>query len=349
MTSSDTIALSSLDTMEYDIGLRYDLAIAVWTTGDTSGTTVMMQSGFNRFSGPGWEQAAGLPFTKGAHNPHLLFPSGYSMVPILFDAEIEGQRDIFLLQEDYMDTTLVNISEDPTADDINAHGYMTPFIVKSSSSSIYTYFDALAMEKIRGTDSMLVFDKGYDVLDTIRTPGTNRNISIGSTLMGAAGNGASVYAVWESDRTGISHIYGRQRFIPWLAVEEPPPNAFVLHQNFPNPFNPSTTLRYDIPVAAHVRLAVYDILGREATELVSAFESAGSHAVVWDGSGFSSGVLAISSKQSLISNGGSWPSGGNCMPMKRRCCRKTAAGNRICGELTCIRHWTPNGWSSSIP
>jgi hypothetical protein len=57
-----------------------------------------------------------------------------------------------------------------------------------------------------------------------------------------------------------------------------------LGQNVPNPFNPSTTLTYQIPEAQHVRLAVFDVGGRRVRTLVDRREAPGENAVVWDGS-----------------------------------------------------------------
>jgi len=61
------------------------------------------------------------------------------------------------------------------------------------------------------------------------------------------------------------------------------PAAFNLQQNYPNPFNPETVLRFDLPASAQVRLAVYDLLGREVKVLLSGSLPAGAHAVRWDG------------------------------------------------------------------
>ena len=61
------------------------------------------------------------------------------------------------------------------------------------------------------------------------------------------------------------------------------PEEFVLYNNYPNPFNPSTTISYNLPNANHTRLVVYNILGQEVRELVNGFYSAGKHEVVWDG------------------------------------------------------------------
>ncbi|MFA5831867.1 MAG: T9SS type A sorting domain-containing protein [Bacteroidota bacterium] len=67
------------------------------------------------------------------------------------------------------------------------------------------------------------------------------------------------------------------------------PTSFGLEQNFPNPFNPSTTIRYALPNSANVKLAIYDLLGREITTLVNEEQSAGWKEVEWNGSAFSSG------------------------------------------------------------
>lgn len=61
------------------------------------------------------------------------------------------------------------------------------------------------------------------------------------------------------------------------------PKNFALQQNYPNPFNPSTEIRYHLPQAAHVKLAIYDIHGREVKTLVDEFQSAGEKFVIWNG------------------------------------------------------------------
>ncbi len=62
------------------------------------------------------------------------------------------------------------------------------------------------------------------------------------------------------------------------------PTSFTLHQNFPNPFNPITTLRYDLPEDNFVILTVYDMLGRVVVQLVNTTQEAGFKLVQWDGS-----------------------------------------------------------------
>ena len=62
----------------------------------------------------------------------------------------------------------------------------------------------------------------------------------------------------------------------------PVPTEFALHNNYPNPFNPTTTIAYDLPQDGTVRLIIYDVMGREVTRLVNGFTPAGYHNVRWD-------------------------------------------------------------------
>lgn len=65
---------------------------------------------------------------------------------------------------------------------------------------------------------------------------------------------------------------------------------YHLFTNYPNPFNPTTTIRYDIPRAGMVNLKVFDILGREVAGLVQEFQPAGSYSVQMNASNLASGV-----------------------------------------------------------
>ena len=60
------------------------------------------------------------------------------------------------------------------------------------------------------------------------------------------------------------------------------PENYTLHQNFPNPFNPTTTLRYDLPEDAMTTIVVYDMMGRLVQTLVSGNKAAGYHSLKWD-------------------------------------------------------------------
>ena len=68
------------------------------------------------------------------------------------------------------------------------------------------------------------------------------------------------------------------------------PKEFALAQNYPNPFNPSTQIQFSLPVASHVKLEVFNILGQQVEMLIDGTMAAGEHSVTFDGSGRSSGI-----------------------------------------------------------
>ncbi|NQV49009.1 MAG: DUF3494 domain-containing protein [Candidatus Marinimicrobia bacterium] len=68
------------------------------------------------------------------------------------------------------------------------------------------------------------------------------------------------------------------------------PEVAILSQNFPNPFNPSTTIKYQLPVTSQVTLIITDMLGREVSVLVNNVQTAGNHQIVWDAQSFPSGT-----------------------------------------------------------
>jgi N-acetylneuraminic acid mutarotase len=72
--------------------------------------------------------------------------------------------------------------------------------------------------------------------------------------------------------------------------EEVEPKQFALYPNTPNPFNPSTTIRYSIPKSSEVTLTIYDLLGREIETLVNKNQTPGEYSVVWNGQVHPSGI-----------------------------------------------------------
>jgi hypothetical protein len=70
------------------------------------------------------------------------------------------------------------------------------------------------------------------------------------------------------------------------------PKEFALKQNAPNPFNPSTSISYDLPKACNVQLDIYNVLGQKVKTLVSGYQEAGSQTIFWDGSNSSGSPVA---------------------------------------------------------
>ena len=80
-------------------------------------------------------------------------------------------------------------------------------------------------------------------------------------------------------------VVGRRAFVDdEVQAGQELPTRFELFPNFPNPFNPATTVRYGLPTAEWVSLVVYNVLGEKVATLEAAADrAAGYHAVIWDG------------------------------------------------------------------
>jgi PKD repeat protein len=102
----------------------------------------------------------------------------------------------------------------------------------------------------------------------------------GFIIVGTIVNGTIVFGDKGASASGAAR----------LTVTPTLPDRFVLHQNTPNPFNPSTEISFDTPVAGPVRLTVYNLVGQEVEELVDQPLPAGSHRVRWNATGQSTGV-----------------------------------------------------------
>nr|MDK2851528.1 hypothetical protein [Candidatus Cloacimonadota bacterium] len=61
------------------------------------------------------------------------------------------------------------------------------------------------------------------------------------------------------------------------------PSVLALHSNYPNPFNPSTTINFSLPTKAQTRLVIYNVRGQKVKVLLSDTLDCGNHSVVWNG------------------------------------------------------------------
>lgn len=81
------------------------------------------------------------------------------------------------------------------------------------------------------------------------------------------------------------------------------PDSFALAENYPNPFNPSTTIRFTLSAHQRATIRIHDMAGREVAELANGEFAAGEHAVVWNAAGMASGsyVCTLTSGSKSIS------------------------------------------------
>jgi len=118
-------------------------------------------------------------------------------------------------------------------------------------------------------------------------------------------NNATASQTWRIDSLGV---HGSQRsmlidpenkilktatYRTVVAADDPPaslPTEFRISGIYPNPFNPTTTIRFDLPYSSAVHLNVFDLLGRRVSQLNLGTLSAGTHKTTWDGSNYPSGI-----------------------------------------------------------
>jgi len=93
------------------------------------------------------------------------------------------------------------------------------------------------------------------------------------------------------DKEYFSINVNREQPLQKTTVETP--TKYALLGNYPNPFNPTTNINYQLPEAARVSLKVYDMLGREVAKLVDGDMKTGYHSVTFDGSRLSSGIYFV--------------------------------------------------------
>jgi hypothetical protein len=166
-----------------------------------------------------------------------------------------------------------------------------------SSDSLKHFYQTVTISWSRATDPqndsltyvMHFFGAGID--SGFATPDTTARFSVGNIqslnryiLTGSVTNGFDTTASSNS----ISFITAST--ITEAAQASNPSKFFALYQNFPNPFNPSTMISYQVPAIGHVTLKIYDVLGREVGTLVDTIAKPGRYEVRFDGTKFASGV-----------------------------------------------------------
>ena len=96
-----------------------------------------------------------------------------------------------------------------------------------------------------------------------------------------------------ADRTFYNELQSNINTITLVDVTTIHLDSYSLYPNYPNPFNASTTIRFALPVENHVRLTVYDILGRKIATLADRRMPAGSHSFFWNAEELSSGIYIL--------------------------------------------------------
>ncbi len=185
------------------------------------------------------------------------------------------------------------------------------FQAGAASTGQDSYYAAASQEAflIHGTE-LLVFDTAANTQQSTIT--LSGDESVGGLAYDAAAERFYAARVTGFTTVGFVSIHGRDgqelaRFETGIApahivliqdetataveqTSDAAPESFVLHPNYPNPFNPATTIPFDIAQAGHVTLKIFDMLGREVATLVEAPMRPGRYETTWEAGPMAGGV-----------------------------------------------------------
>ena len=171
----------------------------------------------------------------------------------------------------------INITKSNLTDTYNLQWTESPAIGDRDSIHylVYAKIGAYPAEEIDDTTVTALSITYQEILE---------NVFEGSSVNGAtvkfqvvAKNGG-----YSKDVTGDDRVLYVNRY-EYLSTEgEGVPVEFALHENYPNPFNPTTTLRFDLPEVSDITLTIYNMLGQKVRTFNYQNTSAGYHSVTWD-------------------------------------------------------------------
>jgi hypothetical protein len=120
----------------------------------------------------------------------------------------------------------------------------------------------------------------------------NRKVRLGTLVQGISAAAEFRLERWRLGKARSGALIAKGTAHSEENTVDSKPTEYALHPSYPNPFNPSTTMKFDLPENSNVSLVVYDVLGRKVAELVNGFREAGYHNVQWstDNGQLSSGV-----------------------------------------------------------
>ncbi|MFA5012005.1 MAG: T9SS type A sorting domain-containing protein [Ignavibacteria bacterium] len=174
---------------------------------------------------------------------------------------------------------VVNVSLTPTFDWDSITSAMTYNIQISTNSGFSTFI----------IDTVGILNTSLQIQQGILQNGIQYFWRVRSCNEGGYSNWSSVWN-FSTTLTGLNPIKGKI------------PNSFSLSQNFPNPFNPTTKIKFDVPKASSVKITIFDMLGKEISILVNGKLNAGSYSVDWNANDYPSGVYFYRMESGSFSN-----------------------------------------------
>ena len=185
------------------------------------------------------------------------------------------------------------LTMDSLTDNFDYESYLFPIV---TDGGFYNHANVYNQK----TDSNRILFSDYFLLrDSVSVSDSSSEISL--TMNRGIKFGmfdAFIWVVFNKDSLNFSNLYGKSLQIIILDINKissTVPEKFELYQNFPNPFNPVTKIKFDIPQitgnnSSDVKLIIYDQLGREVESLLNKQLGSGTYEVTWDAGKYSSGI-----------------------------------------------------------
>ncbi len=287
MTSPAEAAVSRADTLTMDMNGSFVHISFAWTDVDSGGKGVICCRAIDADPPGTLSDVDTISGAYEARNPRLVI-GGYTQTQVTYEAVLRGHTDVFITDGYYTK----NVSLDTLSDNINPSASIPIRMTNVEPAfRLQVMWDEVPMtfEKWGSEVQKLIFCD-EDTLSNV-LPQYDRDAALGASSIYQT-NYSATQVVWEGKRTDHSRIYGRTLFRPTGSVEDEAlvPGTYRLHQNFPNPFNPATRIRFELQRQGFVTLTVYDLLGRQVTRLFSERMNPGPREVVWDARAYPSGT-----------------------------------------------------------
>jgi len=257
---------------------------------------VTQQPGGWAFDIPGINRCNGMPITGCdiSGSPY----NGNIYINWSHQARNEEDTDIFLIKSTDGGETWGEVKR-VNNDSTTRHQFFTWMTIDQTSGNIYIVFydrrNTIGLDTevylARSTDGGETFEN-YKISDSQFTP--NNQVFFGDYTNIAAHQG-KIYPIWMRmdgfDMSVWTAIIDDSELVTGLVEENDSIVAgYRLFDNYPNPFNPTTVISYQIPEYSFVSVKVYDLLGNEMYDLVSDYKDAGVHEINFDASELPSGV-----------------------------------------------------------
>jgi len=198
--------------------------------------------------------------------------------------------------------TIINLLKADTLVDgigVQGHAFNTNVdasIMKASLDSLATaglpiYVTELDIDGPTDTEQLNQYKR---IFTTFWTHPAVKGVTLWGWRPGLWRNTQKAYII-NSDNTERPALTWLREYVPATALAinrtiAGSPLTYKLYGNYPNPFNPTTTINYQLPTAGYLTIKVFDLLGREVVTLTKGVQPAGNHSVRFDGSGLAGGV-----------------------------------------------------------